>query len=46
MVPVISSHEQLALEHGPSLRCEAQQERLLAEGQHALPHVAREGDSR
>ncbi len=46
MVPDISTREQLALEYRHTLLCEAQQERILAEGQHALPHAAKRGDLR
>jgi hypothetical protein len=38
MVPDISTREQLALEHRHTLLCEAEQERILAEGQNVFPH--------
>ena len=37
MIPNIYIHEHLAHEHRQTLLCEAEQERLLAEGQHAPP---------
>ena len=37
MIPNIYIHEQLVREHRQALQCEAEQERLLAEGQHASP---------